>query len=105
MFKFLKAVNNSYMIKLHKNIKITKNFTMEYPTTQVLQSNIAEQDISAMFCGVFKLMQMQAKQKANAELLNSNNAYKFLLNMYLQAVKNMNKYKTLYFENLNKTKS
>jgi len=84
------------MIKIHKNIKLLKNFKMEYPVTYILPSNIDDKDINAMFCGVLRLMKMQAKQEANAENVYNKTAYNFLLKMYLSAVKNMNKYKALY---------
>lgn len=86
------------MIKLDKNIKIVKNFQMEYPTAQAMPSNIDDKDINAMFCGVLRLMKIQAKQQINTEIINSKNSYNYLLKMYLLAVKNMNKYKKMYFK-------
>lgn len=92
------------MIKSERNIKLIKNFKMEYPTVHILPSNIEESDVNAMFCGILKIIKMQAKQQANAENCYNQYAYNFLLNMYQKAVKNMNKYKALYY-NLKQTKT
>ena len=85
------------MIKTYKQISLKKNFKMEIYSPLKMPSIIKEQDLYAMFCGLLTIVKTQAKEEAKKLQNHTNNAYNHLLNMYVQAVKNLNKYKSLYF--------
>lgn len=86
------------MIKQAKQIKLIKNFKMEYPQTIFLPQIIKDSDISAMFCGLIGLIKSQTKFKLKQEHEQTYTSYRELLKMYKLALKKMNMYKTLYFK-------
>lgn len=90
--------NNCLMIKTAKNIKLIKEFKMEYATKMVFPSLIKDSDISAMFCGLLSIVRQQAKQKLNIANREQTCAYQELLRMYLHTLKEMNNYKYLYLK-------
>lgn len=83
------------MIKQKLKIKLIKNFKMEYTQKLVLPNVIREKDIYAMFSGLLTLTKQLAENNAKKTQLHNEYSYKILLKMYLNAVKEKNKYKSL----------
>lgn len=110
MFRKSKRCNNSNMkkylnktIKSQKRIKLIHNFKMEYNQQIVFPSLIKDKDISAMFCGLISIVKQQAKFDAQKSNEQKNSAYQALLKMYLNTLKQMNEYKSLYLKEKSKT--
>lgn len=100
--KILVAVNNYIMIKSNKKIKLIHNFEMEYSHQIVLPSIIKDKDISAMFCGLVAIVKQQAEFKSKQLNQQKDSAYNVLLKMYLNTLKKMNFYKSLYLKEKSK---
>lgn len=88
------------MIKQNKKIRLLKNFKMETTISLSLPSTIKEKDIYSMFSGLLILVKELAKNEAQNTKAHSEIAYQHLLKMYTASVKQMNKYKALYFQTL-----
>lgn len=86
------------MIKSKKIIKLSKCFKMQITQTLKMPSVIKDKDIYAMFCGLISIIKSQANLDAENRQKHTDYAYQYLLKMYENAVKNMNKYKALYFK-------
>ena len=71
---------------------------MEYTTTYVFPSVIQDKDISAMFCGLLSIVKQQAQHESKKLNQQKDSAYKALLKMYLNTLKQMNWYKTQYLK-------
>jgi len=88
------------MLKQSKQIKLIKNFTMQHSIARMPNSQITDKDIFSMFSGLFSFMQTYVKNQAEKNIDQNKQSYNYLLKLYLNAVKNMNKYKNLYLSTL-----
>lgn len=86
------------ILKSTKQVSIVKNFKMEYNRQIIFPNIIKDRDISAMFCGLISIVKQQAKFDAQKNNEQKDSAYKALLNMYLNTLKKMNYYKSLYLK-------
>ncbi len=90
------------ILKSKKPIKIIHNFKMEYNKQIIFPNLIKDRDISAMFCGLISIVKQQAKFDAQKSTEQKDSAYKALLKMYLNTLKQMNEYKSLYLKEKSK---
>lgn len=104
MYNLKIMVNNLIMIKTYKKVKLIKHFVMEHSITKFMPSAIKDKDITAMFQGLFAIMQTHATNQAKRECEKNESSYNHLLRLYLNAVKTMNKYKNLYLQSINNQK-
>ena len=93
------------MLKSLKKVNIIKEFSMEYSVQTINPAFVKDEDIYAIFSGLFKMMQNHANRQATLKQKHNEQSYNFLLKMYLNTLKSMNKYKTLYLESTSKNNS
>lgn len=92
------------MIKQNKKIRLIKNFKMETTLSLSMPSVIKEKDVYSMFSGLLILVKELAQNEAQRTQTHKEMSYQHLLKMYTTAVKQMNKYKALYFQSLKEAK-
>lgn len=88
------------MIKQFRKIKLIKNFKMENTTPITIPSIIKEKDVYSMFSGLLTLIKEMSISETKKLQMHKDNSYNNLLKMYTRAVKEMNKYKSLYLNSL-----
>lgn len=92
------------MIKQTRNIKLVKNFSLENNLPITIPSIIKEKDVYSMFSGLLTLIKEFAVNDAKKKQIHKDAEYTRLLEMYTNAVFQMNKYKSLYLKTLKEAK-